>query len=122
MRALIGRFILISCLLGSGFSQAAERDQRPQTDSGGDHRYAFVAAGAFALTGVVFGFVARGQQDRSQSLSSAADSARTLSDARQAANTANLFYALAGATLVYAVLLEVLPPSTAEKATLKFRF
>jgi hypothetical protein len=87
-----------------------------------DHRYAFIAAGAFGLTGVVFGFIARGQQDRSQSLSSATESARALSDSRQAANTANLFYALTGATLVYAVLLEILPQPTAEKATLRFRF
>lgn len=122
MRIVIQRLSLIGFLLASALSRAAESQPRPQTDTGSDHRYAFVAAGAFGLTGALFGFIARGQQDRSQSLSSAAESARAHNDARQAANTANLFYALAGASLLYAVVLEVLPPSAAEKATLRFRF
>jgi zinc transporter ZupT len=123
MRATIHGLCLFALLLASSLSKAAEAEPgAARTDAPVDHRYAFVAAGALGLAGVVFGFVAQGQQQRSQTLSSAAESARALSDARQAADTANLLYALAGASLVYAVLLEVLPESTAEKASLKFHF
>jgi hypothetical protein len=121
---MIQRLCLVAFLLPSAFSQAAERPVQavPESDAPVRHRYAFIAAGVLGLGGVAFGFIARGQQQRSQSLSSAAESARAISDASQAASTANMLYALAGATLVYALHLEVLPEHAAEKASLTFHF
>lgn len=86
------------------------------------HRYAFLGAGALGAGGLVFSFIAHGQQERAKTLSSAGESARTIEDARQSAATANVLYALAGATLVYALVLEFLPRPEAEKASLTFHF
>ena len=86
------------------------------------HRYAFIGAGVLAAGGLVFGFIAHGQQERAKTLSSAADAAKTQEEARQSAATANVLYALAGATLVYALVLEFLPKPAAEKASLTFHF
>jgi hypothetical protein len=86
------------------------------------HRFAFLGAGALGAGGLVFGFIARGQQDRAKSLSSAGEAARTMEDARQSAAAANVLYALAGVTLVYALVLEFLPRPDAEKASLTFHF
>ncbi len=86
------------------------------------HRYAFLGAGALGAGGLVFSFIAHGQQERAKTLSSAGESARTIEDARQSAATANVLYALAGVTLVYALVLELLPRPDAEKASLTFHF
>jgi len=86
------------------------------------HRYAFAGAAVLAAGGLVFGFIAHGQQERAKTLSSAADAAKTQEDARQSAATANVLYALAGATLVYALVLEFLPKPAADKASLTFHF
>jgi len=86
------------------------------------HRYAFVGAGVLAAGGLVFGFIAHGQQERAKTLSSAAEAAKTQEDARHSAATANVLYALAGATLVYALVLEFLPKPAADKASLTFHF
>ncbi len=86
------------------------------------HRYAFIGAGVLGAGGLVFGFIAHGQQERAKTLSSAAEAAKTREDARQSAATANVLYALAGATLAYALVLEFLPKPAAEKASLTFHF
>jgi len=95
--------------------------QKPE-ESPQYHRYAFIGAGVLAAGGLVFGFIAHGQQERAKTLSSAAEAAKTQEDARQSAATANVLYALAGATLVYALVLEFLPKPAAEKASLTFHF
>jgi hypothetical protein len=86
------------------------------------HRYAFLGAGALGAGGLVFSFIAHGQQERAKTLSSAGEAGRTIEDARQSAATANVLYALAGVTLVYALVLEFLPRPDAEKASLTFHF
>ena len=100
----------------------AARAEAERQDAPAYHRYAFLGAGALAAGGVVFGFIAHGQQERAKTLSSAAEAAKTREDARQSAATANVLYALAGATLVYALVLEFLPKPAAEKASLAVRF
>ena len=101
--------------------QAPTPKQEPE-ESPQYHRYAFIGAGVLAAGGLVFGFIAHGQQERARTLSSAAEAAKTQEDARQSAATANVLYALAGATLVYALVLEFLPKPAAEKASLTFHF
>ena len=111
---------------------AAERSDSPRVqapkpkqeakESPQYHRYAFIGAGVLAAGGLVFGFIAHGQQERAKTLSSAAEAAKTREDARQSAATANVLYALAGATLAYALVLELLPKPAAEKASLTFHF
>ncbi len=118
--------------LSPASSWAAERSDAPRVrspkrkdepkDAPAYHRYAFVGAGVLAGGGLVFGFIARGQQERAKTLSSAAEAAKTREDARQSAATANVLYALAGATLVYALILEFLPKPAADKASLTFHF
>jgi zinc transporter ZupT len=100
---------------------AGAKVKRPRTSE--EHRhYAFLGGGALLLGGVAFGFVAHGQAERARTLDQARESSKALDDARRSAATANMLYAAAGAVMIYAVLLELLPPSTAEKASLTFRF
>jgi hypothetical protein len=101
---------------------SSESDKNKDAEAPKYHRYAFLGAGALGAAGLIFGFVSHGQQERAKSLSSAAEAANTLEDARQSAATANVLYALAGATLVYALVLELLPEPAAEKASLTFHF
>jgi hypothetical protein len=86
------------------------------------HRYAFVAGGVLLLGGVGFGYLAQGESHRARTLSSARESGAALDRARANAATSNLLYAMAGVTVVYGLVLELLPEPTAEKASLTFRF
>lgn len=119
------RWALIALLSAPLLAQASEpsagaKVKRPQTS---EHRhYAFLGGGALLLGGAAFGFVAHGQAERARTLDQARESSKALDDARRSAATANVLYAAAGAVMIYAVLLELLPPSTAEKASLTFRF
>ncbi|HLL55731.1 MAG TPA: hypothetical protein VK447_19375 [Myxococcaceae bacterium] len=86
------------------------------------HRYTFLGGGLLALGGLGFGFYARTEAQRAASLPSASASAAALDRSRQAAATANVMYGLAGAALIYGIVLELLPPPAAEKASLTFHF
>jgi hypothetical protein len=97
-------------------------DRPKEKESPNYHRYALLGAAGLGAGGLVFSFIAHGQQERAKTLSSAGESARTIEDARQSAATANVLYALAGVTLVYALVLELLPRPDAEKASLTFHF
>ncbi len=126
----IVKLSMVVVLLSPQVLMAAEPSDSPRISSEKEkekgrstyHRYAFLGAGALAVGGLVFGFIAHGQQERAKTLSSAAETAKTLDDARQSAATANVLYALAGATLVYALVLEFLPEPAAEKASLTVHF
>jgi hypothetical protein len=121
---------MVGVLLSPRVLMAAEPSDSPQISSEQEkktkkstyHRYAFVAAGALGVGGLIFGFIAHGQQERAKTLSSAAETTKALDDARQSAATANVLYAVAGATLVYALVLEFLPEPAAEKASGTFHF
>ena len=126
--AVLIQLCAIAALLAPRLLWADEPSDSPRVSSESEkdepkyHRYAFLGAAAFAGGGLIFGFIAHGQQERAKTLSSAADASMTLDDARQSAATANMLYALAGATLVYALVLEFLPRQTAEKASGTFHF
>ncbi|WNG18012.1 hypothetical protein [Cystobacter fuscus] len=86
------------------------------------HRYAFVGGGVLLLGGIGFGYFAQGEAARARNLASASESSAALGRARAQAATANVLYGLAGATLLYGLVLELLPEPAAEKASLTFHF
>jgi hypothetical protein len=86
------------------------------------HRYAYIASGGLLLAGVGFGYFSRGEAKRAQSLESARESQAALGRARTAAATANLMYGVAGLTLAYGLVLELLPEPAAEAASLTYHF
>jgi hypothetical protein len=99
---------------------AADAPARPGGLYG--HRYAFAAGGLLLLGGVGVGYFARGEATRARSLTSARDASAALDRARAQAATANVLYGVAGATLLYGIVLELLPEPAAEKASLTFHF
>jgi hypothetical protein len=86
------------------------------------HRQAFVAGGLLLLGGAGFGYLAQGESNRARTLSSARESSAAYDRARANAATANVLYAVAGVTIVYGLVLELLPEPAAEKASLTFHF
>ncbi|MFY0566658.1 hypothetical protein ACN28E_22855 [Archangium lansingense] len=101
-------------------SHAADAPARASGLQG--HRYAFVAGGLLFLGGAGFGYLAQGESNRARTLSSARESSAAFDRARTHAATANLLYAVAGVTVVYGLVLELLPEPAAEKASLTFHF
>jgi len=86
------------------------------------YRFGYVAGGALALTGGVFGLIAQSEATRAGTLTSAGESTAALTLAREHAATANFCYALAGATALYALAMELLPRPAADAVALSFRF
>lgn len=86
------------------------------------HRYAYIASGGLLLAGVGFGYFSRGEAKRAQSLESARESQVALERSRTAAATANVMYGVAGLTLAYGLLLELLPEPAADAASLTYHF
>ncbi|WP_224249168.1 hypothetical protein [Hyalangium gracile] len=86
------------------------------------HRYAYVAGGVLLLGGVGFGYFSRGEAKRAESLETARESQAALSRSRTAAATSNLMYGMAGLTIAYGLLLEVLPEPAADAASLTYHF
>lgn|GEM_PF-2000375 len=86
------------------------------------HRYAYVAGGLLLLGGVGFGYFSRGEARRAESLESARESSAALNRARTAAATSNVMYGVAGLTLAYGLLLELLPEPAADAASLTYHF
>lgn len=85
-------------------------------------RLAFVAGGALLVGGMGLGYFAQGQARRAESVDSAVDTRNNLREAQATAQTANLLYLAAGITLLYGLVLEVLPEPVANKANLTFHF
>ncbi|HEX8698045.1 MAG TPA: hypothetical protein VF815_04365 [Myxococcaceae bacterium] len=86
------------------------------------HRYAYIASGGLLLAGVGFGYFSRGEAKRAQSLESAREAQTALERSRTAAATANVMYGVAGLTLAYGLLLELLPEPAADAASLTYHF
>jgi hypothetical protein len=86
------------------------------------HRYAYIASGGLLLAGVGFGFFSQGEAKRAQGLKSAQESQTALERARTAAATANVMYGVAGLTLAYGLVLELLPEPAADAASLTYHF
>ncbi len=74
------------------------------------------------LGGGAFGYLAHGESQRARTLSSARESGAAYDRARAHAATANVLYGVAGLTLAYGLVLELLPEPVAEKASLTFHF
>ena len=136
MSSLRSRLLAVSLVLAPGLpawaSEPSEYDEPAAPTVAADapaqpsglygHRYAFAASGLLLLGGVGFGYLSRGEATRARSLSSAADARGALDRSRAQAATANVLYGLAGATLLYGIVLELLPEPAAEKASLTFHF
>jgi hypothetical protein len=104
--------------------RAPDAPERAASEPSGlhGHRYAFVAGGLLLLGGAGFGYLAQGEANRARTLSSARDSGAALDRARASAATANVLYGVAGMTVLYGLVLELLPEPAAEKASLSFHF
>ncbi|WP_434379848.1 hypothetical protein [Melittangium boletus] len=129
MSAFRSRLLAASLVLALG--PAAARADEPSVASDTParapsglygHRYAFAAGGLLFLGGAGFGLLAREESARARGLSSASASATAYDRARTSAATANVMYGLAGAAIVYGLVLELLPEPAAEKASLTFHF
>jgi hypothetical protein len=119
MRAPLGSSLLLGLLLTAALPARAE--EAPVTFLR-PHRYAYLGGGLLALTGAGLGFYARGEAARAQTLTSARETTAAVQRAEMAAASANLAYGVAGLTLAYGLLLELLPEPAAEKASLTFHF
>ncbi|PTL77292.1 hypothetical protein [Vitiosangium sp. GDMCC 1.1324] len=121
------RLVAAALVLSLGLPAAAESPRAPDAPERAPsglygHRYAFVAGGLLLLGGAGFGYLAQGESNRARTLSSASESTAALGRARASAATANVLYGVAGMTLVYGLVLELLPEPAAEKASLTFHF
>lgn len=133
MRSVPRCFLAIALVLAPGLPALAAEPSTSGTGTLTDmptrepsglhaHRYAFAAGGVLLLGGLGFGYFARGEAERARTLSSARESSSALARARAQAATANVLYGVAGATLLYGLVLELLPEPAAEKASLTFHF
>jgi hypothetical protein len=118
----MGAMIAVAALLAAPRARADDASANPKPDLFPAYRFGYVAGGAFALTGGVFGLLAQSEANRAGTLTSARESTAALTLAREHAATANLFYALAGATALYALVTEFLPRPAADALALSFRF
>jgi hypothetical protein len=120
------RLVASALVLTLGLPAAAEPPRAPDVPERAaglqGHRYAFVAGGLLLLGGMGFGYLAQGESNRARTLSSARESSAAYDRARANAATANVLYAVAGVTVVYGLVLELLPEPAAEKASLTFHF
>lgn len=85
-------------------------------------RYAYVLGAIIGGTGLVFAYQAQGEAKRAETITSALEAQRAVSNARASAAVANVLYGLAAAAVVIAIVLEFIPEPLAEKAALTFRF
>jgi hypothetical protein len=116
----MGAMAAAVALLAAPSARAGEGP--PQPDLFPAYRFGYVAGGALALTGGIFGFLAQSEATRAGTLTSARESTAALALAREHAATANLCFAFAGVTALYALVLELLPRPAADAVALTFRF
>ncbi len=86
------------------------------------HRYGYIAAGGFLVTGLAFAYAAQGESKRAETVSSAKEAKIALQNARTAGATTSVMFVLTGLTLGVTLLLEFIPERFAEKASLTFHF
>ncbi len=107
-------------------SDKPELSEKPEDDrpSAGfpRHRYGYVIGGGFLVAGLAFAYSAQGEAKRAETIGTAREASQALENARASAATANVLYGVAAATLVVALLFEILPAPVAEKASLTFHF
>ena len=86
------------------------------------YRYGYVIGGGFLVAGLALAYSAQGEAKRAETIGTAREASQALENARASAATANVIYGAAAATLVVALLFEILPEPVAEKASLTFHF
>ncbi len=86
------------------------------------HRYGYFLGGGFLVAGLAFAYSAQGEAKRAETILSAREASQALANARGSASTSNVMYGIGLATLVVALLFELLPEPLAEKASLTFHF
>jgi len=118
----MGAMMAAVALLVALPARAEEVPPNPKPDLFPAYRFGYVAGGALAIAGGVFGLLAQSEANRAGTLTSARESTAALALAREHAATANLCYALAGATALYALVMELLPRPAADAVALSFRF
>jgi hypothetical protein len=128
LRGLVASALVLTLAL-PGVAAAAEDEPTVTSDTPErppatlhEHRYAFIAGGVLLLGGAGLGYLAQGDLARARTSTSARDATAALGRAQASAATANVLYGLAGATLIYGLVLEFLPEPVAEKASLTFHF
>jgi hypothetical protein len=106
---------------GRGRPKYVELEERPSLELKG-HRYAFVAGGILFLGGLAFGYWGQAEARRAETIASARESARVYDNARSSAGTANFLYGVAAAAVAYGLVLGLLPPKVAQRASLSWSF
>lgn len=102
--------------------EVAEKADDTPTAGFARHRYGYIIGGGFLVAGLAFAYSAQGEAKRAETIGSAREASQALDNARASAATANVIYGVAAATLIVALLFEVLPEPIAEKASLTFHF
>jgi hypothetical protein len=102
----------------------AEEPEKPEAPSAPfrRHRYAYFLGGGFLVAGLAFAYSAQGEAKRAETILSAREAAQALDNARASAATSNVLYGVAAATLLVALIFELLPAPAAENASLTFHF
>jgi hypothetical protein len=119
----MGALVVAAAVLIAPASRASDsKHPAPAPNPFPVYRLGYVAGGVLALTGAGFGIAARVEAMNAGTLASAREATATLDLARDHAATANLCFAMAGASVVYALALEFLPRPAADVASLTFRF
>lgn len=123
---------LWACLSVSGLARAQDDEETEdapaaETDAPVDlrippHRYTYAASGVLLLGGLGMTVIAHGEASRAELITSSELARSELRNARTSAATANLLYALAGLTLAYGLVLELLPEPARDTADLTFHF
>ena len=107
-------------------AETPEISEKPEDDkpSAGflRHRYGYVIGGGFLVAGLAFAYSAQGEAKRAETIGTAREASQALENARASAATANVIFGAAAASLVVALLFEILPEPIAEKASLTFHF
>ncbi len=122
---LAGTLALPGAALAQDWNEerAGEQSDAPVHTRIPSHRYAYAGAGLLLLGGLGVSYWADGYaRTANGDLTSARDYQRNLATARTSAATANMLYAMAGVTLAYGLVMELLPEEAADKANLTFRF
>lgn len=118
--------LLLCALLATPLSARADdegaTDEQAPSATFRRHRYAYFLGGGFLVVGLAFAYSAQGEAKRAETILSAREAAQALDNARASAATSNVMYGVAAATLLVALIFELLPAPAAEHASLTFHF
>jgi hypothetical protein len=96
--------------------------ERMTPEKGHEHRYLFLVGGISGSVGLGLSYWAQGESRRANSLYTATDARRIHDFARMTAASSNVLFTVAAVSILYGVVLELLPRDVATKATMNFHF